>query len=169
MKTATKYLLQKILGLHTYLYVFSLFVITKIRWDKKEKDFFYFIKLIREKGIILDLGANIGVTCFYLSKKLPDSTILAFEPLEINMNILKRLKRKFRLSNVHEYQLAVGNENTVHEMVLPVIQNVPMHGLSHIIHDEIKENNTGLKFKVPMVRLDDFTELANCKGKITGL
>ena len=62
MKTAVKFILQKILGFSTYLYVFALFVIVKIRWDKKENDFFHFMKLIPEGGLILDLGANIGVT-----------------------------------------------------------------------------------------------------------
>ena len=70
MKTFIKYILQKILGLKTYLYVFAIFVIVKIRWDKKEKDFFHFMKLIKDEGVILDLGANIGVTSYYLAKKL---------------------------------------------------------------------------------------------------
>ena len=65
MKTFIKYVLQKLLGLQTYLYVFARFVIIKIRWDKKEKDFFHFMKLISDEGIILDLGANIGVTSYH--------------------------------------------------------------------------------------------------------
>ena len=75
MKTFVKYILQKLLGLKTYLYVFALFIIVKIRWDKKEKDFFHFLELIEEGGIVLDLGANIGVTSYHLAKKLPKSTI----------------------------------------------------------------------------------------------
>lgn len=168
MKTFIKYILQKILGFHTYLYVFALFVIAKFRWDKNEKDFFHFLNLLPAKGTILDLGANIGVTSYHLAKALPLSTVYAFEPLAINMKVLRRIKRRFRLSNIKEYQLAAGNENTQLEMVMPVIGKVPMHGLSHAIHQDIKENNTGLRFTVPMVRLDDFDELQAIADRVTG-
>lgn len=169
MKTFTKYILQKILGFRTYLYVFALFVIVKLRWDKREKDFFHFLKLLPDEGIVLDLGANIGVTSYHLAKKLPKSTVFSFEPLEINMEILKRIKKRFGLKNIREFMVALGDENTTLEMVMPVIRNVPMHGLSHAVHKNITENNNGLKFNVPMVRLDDFQELKNTGKRITGM
>ncbi|WP_372935536.1 FkbM family methyltransferase, partial [Mariniphaga sediminis] len=143
MKTFTKYILQKILGFKTYLYIFSLFVIVKIRWDKKERDFFHFLSLLPAGGNVLDLGANIGVTSYHLSRALPESTIFSFEPLQVNMDILRRVKKRFRLENVREYLLAAGDENTTLKMVMPVINNVPMHGLSHVIHKDIAENNSG--------------------------
>ena len=169
MKTFSKYILQKILGFRTYLYVFALFVIVKLRWDKREKDFFYFLKLLPDEGIVLDLGANIGVTSYHLAKKLPKSTVFSFEPLEINMEILKRIKKRFGLKNIREFMVALGDENTTLEMVMPVIRNVPMHGLSHAVHKNITENNNGLKFNVSMVRLDDFGELKNTGKRITGI
>ncbi|MFA5534193.1 MAG: FkbM family methyltransferase [Mariniphaga sp.] len=169
MKTFIKYILQKTLGFKTYLYVFALFVIVKIRWDKKEKDFFHFMSLLPDDGIVLDIGANIGVTSYYLAQKFPNSQVFSFEPLSVNMETLQRIKKKFRLNNIREFLIATGNENTTLEMVMPVIHKVPMHGLSHVIHKDITENNTGLKFKVPMVRLDDFQELSNQGKKITGI
>lgn len=169
MKTFVKYILQKTLGFKTYLYVFAFFVIAKIRWDKKERDFFHFLKLLPHGGIVLDLGANIGVTSYYLAKRLPQSTIFSFEPLEINMEVLRRIKKRFGLKNIREFMLALGDENRTLEMVMPVINNVPMHGLSHAVHKDISENNTGLKFEVPMVLLDDFQELKNTGKRITGM
>lgn len=169
MKTFTKYILQKILGFKTYLYIFSLFVIVKIRWDKKERDFFHFLSLLPAGGNVLDLGANIGVTSYHLSRALPESTIFSFEPLQVNMDILKRVKKRFRLENVREYLLAAGDENTTLKMVMPVINNVPMHGLSHVIHKDITENNSGFISEVPVVKLDDFQELVNSSQRVTGM
>jgi len=169
MKTLTKYILQKLLGFRLYLYVFALFVIVKIRWDKKEKDFFYFMKLIPEDGIILDLGANIGVTSYHLAKKNPDSVVFSFEPLAQNMNTLKRIKKRFKLNNINEFQVAVGEQSGEIEMIMPVINNVPMHGLSHVVHEENTENNKGFRYKVPMICLDNFENLNKNKERITAI
>lgn len=169
MKTFVKYILQKSLGLNRYLYIFSLFVIVKIRWDKKEKDFFHFLELIPDNGIALDLGANIGVTSYHLAKKLPGSIIYSFEPLSINMNILKRIKRKFGLNNIREIQMAVGNNNGTIDMVMPVIKDVPMHGLSHVIDNETMENNEGFKYTVPITRLDNCKEIVIDENRVTAL
>lgn len=169
MKTFTKYILQKLLGLKTYLYVFARFVIVKIRWDKKEKDFFHFMDLIPGDGNILDLGANIGVTSYHLAKNFPNSTIFSFEPLTLNMDTLKRIKRKFNLKNIHEYQVAVGEESGRTEMVMPVINQVPMHGLSHVLHDGNMENNSGFTYTVPMVSLDGFRDLQKAGKPVTAM
>lgn len=169
MKTFAKYILQNLLGLKAYLYVFALFVIVKIRWDKKERDFFHFLELIPDGGIVLDLGANIGVTSYHLAKKLPKSTIFSFEPLQLNMDVLKRIKDKFRLTNIKEYQVAVGHTNGTLEMVMPVINKVPMHGLSHVIQEESLENISGHKYVVPVICLDDFKKLKDLNKKITAL
>jgi len=169
MKTFIKYILQKIFGLKNYLYIFARFVIIKLRWDKKEKDFFHFLKLLPDNGIVLDLGANIGVTSYHLAKKLPASKIFSFEPLALNMNTLKRIKKKFHLKNIQEYEVAVGEKNGSLEMVMPVINKVPMHGLSHVVHKEISDNNNGYKYKVPVVCLDDFDDLKSAESKINGI
>ena len=157
------------LGLKTYLYVFARFVIFKLRWDKKEKDFFHFLKLFPDEGLILDLGANIGVTSYHLSKRFPKSTIFSFEPLTLNMDTLKRIKQRFNLNNIKEFQVAVGNKPGYLEMVMPVINNVPMHGLSHVIHEDNKEFNEGMKYKVPVVCLDSFAEINQPGKRITAM
>ena len=151
------------------MYVFALFIIVKLRWDKKEKDFFHFLELIPDDGIILDLGANIGVTSYHLSRKKPKSTIFSFEPLTLNMNTLKRIKKRYNLKNVNEFQVAVGEKPGHLEMVMPVINNVPMHGLSHVIHEENTEFNSGLKYKVPVVCLDEFKPLLEIQKRITAI
>ncbi len=157
------------LGIKTFLYIFALFVIVKIRIDRREKDFFYFLKLLPPEGLVLDLGANIGVTSYHLARALPGSTVFSFEPLPLNMEILRRIKKRFRLTNVRDFLLAAGNENGRVEMVMPVINHVCMHGLSHVVHKDIPEFNAGQRLKVPMVKLDDLPELMASPKKITGV
>ena len=164
MKTFSKYILQKLLGFQTYLYVFALYVIVKIRWDKKECDFFHFMELISDDGLILDLGANIGVTSYHLAKKFPGSKVISIEPLTPNMKTLQRIKARFKLENVIEKQLAVGDEDGTLEMVMPVINKVPMHGLSHVVNEENTENNEGIRYKIPVVKLDSLDEIQNGKS-----
>jgi len=127
------------------------------------------MKLIPANGIILDLGANIGVTSYHLAKKFPDSTVLSFEPLELNMNTLKRIKRKFKLNNIRVFQVAVGENEGNIEMVMPVIKHVPMHGLSHVVEEGYPDKNEGHKYQVPLVRLDSFRELNNTNKPLTAM
>ena len=54
-------------------------------------------------------------------------------------------------------------------MVMPVINKVPMHGLSHVVHEGIVDNNDGFKYKVPVICLDNFDELNKNEKRITAL
>lgn len=104
-----------------------------------------------------------------MSKRFPQSTIFSFEPLQLNMDTLLRIKKKFDLNNVQEYQLAVGEKEGIIEMVMPVINNVPMHGLSHVVHPDNKEFNEGNKYEVQMICLDNFDNLINTDKDIVAM
>ncbi|PIF05872.1 MAG: hypothetical protein CSA36_04240 [Draconibacterium sp.] len=169
MKTFVKFILQKTVGLKTYLYVFAQFVIVKLRWDKKENDFFHFLKLIPDRGFILDLGANIGATSYHLAKSKPLSTVFSFEPLELNMNTLKRIKRRFRLKNIREFQVAVGENPGTLEMVMPVVHNVAMHGLSHVVEEGENGQEEGITCRIPVICLDTFEPINTGEQKVTAM
>jgi FkbM family methyltransferase len=153
LKYLIKYVLQKLLGLKTYLFLFSLFMIRKLRWDKREGAFLEFLKLINNPGNILDIGANIGVMTVHFANKLPNATIHSFEPDPINFNILSRIKRKFRLNNVILYNHALGNLNGEISMIMPQSGGVFLHGLSHVTNEG--ETEKGITNIVEIKRLDD--------------
>jgi len=127
------------------------------------------MQLFADGGTILDLGANIGVTTYHLSKKFPASNIISIEPLTLNMDTLKRVKKRFGVTNVTEDQVAAGDTPGQLEMVMPVIDNVPMHGLSHVVNDEVSDLNTGLKYTVPVVVLDQFEPLQNLSKPVSAI
>ncbi|MFK8038042.1 MAG: FkbM family methyltransferase [Crocinitomicaceae bacterium] len=155
MKNGIKYILQKLLGYQQYLYVFAKFKIKTLHLDRKEGDFFHFIDAISKEGIILDVGANIGIMTYHLSKKFPQHAIYSIEPIPDNIAILNKIIKRFNLRNVRVLPIAVGNENTFLEMVLPLKGKVKMQGLAHVLHESIEEWNEGDKFKVKSVKLDD--------------
>lgn len=156
MKNRIKYILQKTLGLKTYLYVFALYKIRTLRSDKKENDFFTFLSLLKDgKGDVLDIGANLGVMTVHLANSLPNSTIHAFEPMPVNVSVLRKVIDKFHLKRTTVHEIALGDHTGTVKMILPVNGATVMQGLSHVKHDTITEWNEGKEVEVPLDRLDN--------------
>lgn len=63
-------------------------------------------------ALILDCGANIGISVIYLKEKFPHSTVIAFEPDDSNFELLKKNVASFGLQNVSIRKEAVWTENT---------------------------------------------------------
>ncbi len=169
MKSVTKYILQKLLGFKNYLFVFSLFKIKTLRYDNNEKDFFTFLKLIPENTTVLDIGANIGIMTVHLARSIKGVVVYAFEPMPNNNIVFKRIIRHFTLTNVKLFELALGDSEGETEMVMPVIANVRMQGLSHVVHDSIPENNVGERHKAPLKMLDEMKEVMDCSQRISAI
>ncbi|MFT5822997.1 MAG: FkbM family methyltransferase [Crocinitomix sp.] len=155
MKNFVKYILQKTLGYERYLFVFSKYKIRTLKNDAKEKDFFAFMDAIDKDGAILDVGANIGIMTYHLATRFKGRKIIAIEPMPDNFSILKQIVDKNKLTNVELIPSAVGEENTVLKMVLPLNGKVKMQGLAHVVHDSIDEWNEGEQIDVNCERLDD--------------
>lgn len=158
MKALIRSYLQKTLGFKHYLSLFSLYKIYSIRIDKKEKDFLQFLKLIPEKGLILDIGANIGLTCVTLARHRPEATVFAYEPIPQNLRILNRNIKKFHLKNTKVFPLALGDENKMIDMVMPMVNSAKMQGLCHVIHEHMPKRSEGIYFNVPVKTLDSLFE-----------
>jgi FkbM family methyltransferase len=160
IKDFAKASLQNLFGYENYLFAFSVFNIKRIQLTKYEETFQYFISLIPKKGVILDIGANIGMMSTTLAKNFPDSTIYSFEPIPSNNKAIKRVMKYFNIKNILLSEIAVGNTNGEIEMVLPVINNSKRQGLSHVREANNDEAwNNGEVFKVPIKRIDDLTDL----------
>jgi len=62
--------------------------------------------------IIIDCGANIGLSVIYLKEHHPDARIIAFEPDETNFNLLEKNINSFGYSNISLRKEAAWIENT---------------------------------------------------------
>lgn len=65
------------------------------------------------KPFILDCGANIGLSVLYLKQLFPDAEIVAFEPDELNFDLLTKNVDSFGLQGVTLRKEAVWKEETV--------------------------------------------------------
>jgi len=169
MKVLLKKLLQRLLGFDNYLFVFSIFTISVLRWNKKEGDFLHFLKLIPNNGVVLDIGANIGIMSVHLARKLNHSRIFAIEPIPNNLKALQRIIHFYHLHNIEILNFALGNEDGQIEMVMPVVDKVKMQGLSHVVHESIEEFNEGSKFHVEVKKLDNIPELNSEASQINAI
>jgi FkbM family methyltransferase len=161
MKNLAKQILQKILGYHNYLFIFSLYIIHTLKFQKKERDFLYFLKILPKNKSVLDIGANIGVMTYYLSKHLSAPKVFAFEPQPDNLKILKKVVDRYKLSNVEIHDSALGDTNGKIKMVLPMQGKTKLHGLSHVCHESISEFNSGLHYEVNIKKIDDMETVNN--------
>ena len=155
MKNLVKYILQKLLGYQTYLFVFAKFKIRNLESDKKEGDFFAFMNAVEGKGVLLDVGANLGIMTYHLCKRFPDRKIVAIEPMPSNIEVLMKVIERYDLNNAELVPMAVGDQNDLEiKMILPKQGKVKMQGLAHVKHETITEWNEGDEYTVMSDTLD---------------
>lgn len=169
MKNAIKAALQGLLGYRRYLRFFAWFKVKTLYNDKREQDFFVFLSMLPENGIVLDIGANLGFLTAHMAQKVKKGQVVAFEPMPDNLEALHYVVRKFDLTNVKVEDCALGDHNGEVEMVLPVQGKARQQGLSHIVHEELTDHNEGIRFKVPLRTLDSLEYLFTDGAKVTGI
>jgi FkbM family methyltransferase len=117
-----------------------------------------FLQELPAGGLLLDIGANIGLTVAYAKRKRPDLMVIAFEPLSFNVTAAQRLLRMLRINDVSFHQVALGDSAGTVEMVLPIVTGIIASGQSHVVHDfEYPQHvQHGGRFTVPVETLDSF-------------
>jgi FkbM family methyltransferase len=95
-----------------------------------------------------------------LAKKARKGLVFSFEPMPQNLKALKRITSHYKITNIKIFETALGEEKGELVMVMPVIDDVKMQGLSHVVENEADKEN-GIVFTVPVQRLDDFQDLQN--------
>jgi FkbM family methyltransferase len=152
-------LLQRLLGFDRYLRWFSRFKIRVLRWDRNERDVLHFIEQMPVDGVVLDIGANVGIMTVPIARRVREGHVHAFEPIPDNFAALSANVAHFHLDNVSLHQMALGEDQGELEMVMPEEQSVRMQGLSHAVDVGPDGAVAGVRYTVPKERLDDFAGL----------
>jgi FkbM family methyltransferase len=169
MKTLVKFVLQKALGFKNYLFVFSLYITATLKRNRKEGDFLHFLSMLPEDSTILDIGANIGVMTLQIARKLPGAIVYSFEPVPDNLYNIRRLIKFYKIENVKVFEIALGNSNGTAEIIMPEYNHVKFHGLSHVEGVEGTEGDSGIKYSVPIRKLDDLDEMQTLSKPVSGI
>ena len=75
-------------------------------------EMFYLLpKPSTSQALIIDGGANIGLSVLFLKRLIPQSKIVCFEPDPHNFGLLRKNCESFALTGVELHQSAVWNEN----------------------------------------------------------
>lgn len=161
LRRALQATLQRSLGFRRYLYVFSRYKVATLHRDPLEGDVLHFASMLPRDGVVLDIGANVGIMTVHLARRVEQGHVHAFEPVPDNFATLRRIVAHFRLRNVTLHRMALGDEDTDLEMVMPVQRAVRMQGLSRVVGagDEGPAAGEGEHYTVPQRRLDDLEVL----------
>lgn len=89
---------------------------------------------VPEGSTVLDIGANLGKYTHALSRIVGLSgTVLAFEPIPEAYEMLSYACKKLSWSNVVIYNLALSDENSKHQMSVPLDNNgLEILGLAYL-------------------------------------
>ncbi len=124
-------------------------------------------------NIILDCGANMGLSVLYFAKNYPNHKIIAFEPQENIFKVLQENVQNYRLKNVELFQKAVWDK----EETLKFFTDGSMGGRVNLDYTNQKASIINavplrnlLNERVDFVKIDiegaEETVLKSCVGKL---
>lgn len=156
LKRIIQYTCQRLLGVDRFLLLTALFQWYIIRIFRPDRELRFFIDRMPTQGIIVDAGANLGITSLIMARLRPECQIIAFEPVPANLRCLKKMVKWFGKGNIKVYETALADCPGELLMYQPVEKGVQMHGLSRVI--EIPKSEYPV-FDVPAQCLNDIPEL----------
>ena len=86
------------------------------------------------EGLILDIGANTGISALSFRKILPNYKIISFEPNILLEASLEKVER----SDLFSYQMVgLGETDGVFKLYTPIYKNIPLHTFSALSHEDV--------------------------------
>jgi FkbM family methyltransferase len=105
--------------------------------------------LLKPDHIFFDIGANVGLHCYFIAKKYPGVKIYAFEPLPDNTAYIRQTTTINKFKNIEVVEMAVGS--TTGESFFDMSDSN--------FSGKLSSGPTSLR--VQLTTLDDFTQKNN--------
>ena len=83
-----------------------------VSYEEIVKDKIYAFNTTSKTPVIIDCGANMGLSVYYFSKAYPSAKIIAFEPEEAIFPVLQNNVKAYNLKNVTLHKKAVWDKVT---------------------------------------------------------
>lgn len=142
---------QLILGRENWLLFMAHINLTRMRGKHYESTFRAFCHLLPNRGLVLDIGANLGVMSAYLAQKNSSWKIIAIEPIPLHVTVIKRFFRYKKIMNIDIVKKAISDKDGWAEMKVPLEEGMLQHGLASL---EIQKEREGELHQVPAITLD---------------
>ncbi|NCN03612.1 MAG: FkbM family methyltransferase [Candidatus Pacebacteria bacterium] len=108
--------------------------------------------------VIIDAGANIGLSVLYFKKMYPGSKIIAVEPMPENYQLLDMNIFENNLTDVFTYQLAISNKTN--DIVLHTDQENNWHSTASVVPGNWTGTQNTIPITVATKTLDYFIDQA---------
>lgn len=146
---------QLILGRENWLLFMAHINLIRMRGKQYESAFRRFSHLLPDRGLVLDIGANLGVMSAYLAQKNSSWKIIAIEPIPLHVTIIHRFFQHKKLSNIDIVEKAISDKAGWVEMKVPLDEGMLQHGLASV---EIQNDRAGELHQVHAITLDQLME-----------
>jgi hypothetical protein len=106
-------------------------------------------KFVQPSDVVLDVGANHGLYAYHLSRLVgPTGCVHAFEPIPLNLTILRHTVKSLGLTNVVVHPNACGDEDCTARFCVLLDHGIPQLGWPR------RQNFEGLRFECEVVLLE---------------
>lgn len=146
---------QLILGRENWLLFMAHINLTRMRGKQYESTFRQFSHLLPDRGLVLDIGANLGVMSAYLAQKNSSWKIVAIEPIPLHVTVINRFFKYKQLINIEIVEKAISDKDGWVEMKVPMEEGMLQHGLASL---EMQKDSAGELHQVHAITLDQLME-----------
>lgn len=146
---------QLILGRENWLLFMAHINLTRMRGKHYESTFRAFSHLLPDRGLVLDIGANLGVMSAYLAQKNSSWKIVAIEPIPLHVTVINRFFKYKQLINIKIVEKAISDKDGWVEMKVPMEEGMLQHGLASL---EMQKDSAGELHQVHAITLDQLME-----------
>jgi len=109
---------------------------------EKDISFIKYLPFKNEFPLIIDIGANDGISSRLFKWNLPSSRIIAFEPASIHKKNLKSYFANLHKIDGFSYVIfeGLGEQNTQSTLYTPMVFGIKLHQISSLNPDEASKN-----------------------------